>query len=49
VAVDALAHEVVVEGAGAGGRVDCAQIGGEFVVAGYRDAVAALLPEEEFE
>src|SRR6185436_8094774 len=48
-AVDTVAHEIEVEGAGAGGRVDGAKVIGESGVARDRHAVAPLLPEEELE
>jgi len=49
VAVDALAHEVEVEGAGALEGVEAAKISGDARIAGDGDPVSALLPEQEFQ
>src|ERR1035441_3364710 len=48
-AVDALAHEVVIEGARTGGRVDGAEVFGDARLAGYGDAAATPLPEQRSE
>ena len=47
--IDALAHELVVEGARAFGRIDAAEVIGQRAVARHGDAVSALLPEQELE
>lgn len=47
--VDAAAHEVVVEGPGAGWGVDGGEPGGEFGIAAQVNSTAAFLPEKELE
>ena len=48
-AVDALAHEAIVEGARAVGRVDAAEVLGDARFARDGDAIAALLPQQVLE
>ena len=48
-AIDPLAHELVVEGAGAARRIDAAQVVGENGVTRHGDAAAAFLPQQELQ